>query len=445
LPLRGGASDKVGNRYERLWTVLALFDVLSGDADYIRIEQPGDYGNGAEFLLMRDGTREWHQVKRQRGRYQWTIRNLSRARVLEAWWPKIQDGDRCVFVSGTSAQELYELTERAAQAESWAEFDTLFLSGRHLREQFAQLCVIWGNCPGEVAFVALRQVSVHVIDEKQLKARVLDRAASLVDGDPAEVARLLAEMADHSLHRRVTAPDIRGLVAGQGYPLFQSKAGRNREQRATVTQQAFHDAVGANIYIAGGHNIISQRTGRPPSAGRTTGLLIGLAAVLVAGAAYLWSHDSGIPENFQTGPGAGIYVPPTASKKCGDVTPGALISPASNLFTDVSEIRALSIDGRSAFLMQGDFGDTAYDWVISDPDGDYGGMQLRWWMNDGEINYCTVTITNDPPAALARQGIRQISSMAMPAVLNGEPVSFQACVWYTARKGVIPSKCWPPD
>jgi hypothetical protein len=85
LPLRGGASDKAGNRYERRWIVLALLDVLAGDAEYIRIEYPGDAGHGAEFLLMRDGVREWHQAKRQRAQGPWTIASLGSAGVLAPW------------------------------------------------------------------------------------------------------------------------------------------------------------------------------------------------------------------------------------------------------------------------------------------------------------------------------------------------------------------------
>lgn len=450
MPLRGGASDKVGNRYERLWTVFAFLDVLAGEAEYVQVEYPGDDGSGARFLLLRDGTREWHQVRRQRVRYQWTIRNLSSARVLESWWPKIQDGDRCVFVSGTSAQELHELAERAAQAESWAEFNRELPGARHHCEHFDQLRGAWGNCSGEAAFLALRQVNVHVIGEGRLRARVLDRAASLVDGDPAQVARLLADMADYSIHQRVSASDIQRILDRPGRPPFRYKAGRDRH---AGTQRGFRDAVDAS----GGHGVVVGtgnvqyndyllQVGRRLPNGHGMKLLAGLAAALAAvvAAAYLWLPSSAVPEYFQTGPGAGIYVPASTSKKCGGVTPGALISPATDLFSDVSEIRALSVGGRSAFLMQGDFGGTAYDWVVSDPDGNYGGMQLRWWARGGKISYCTVSITDAPPAALAQQGIRQIASMAVPTVVNGKSLSFQACVWYTVRKGVIPSTCWPP-
>lgn len=417
--------------------------MLAGDADYIRIEHPGDEGCGAEFLLMRDGTREWHQAKRQRTEGQWTVASLNDAGVLASWWPKIQAGDRCVFVSGTSAQQLDDLTERAAHAESWTEFDKEFLGPENHRVPFDRLREAWGNPPGETVFLALRQVSVHVIDENQLKERVLDRAARLVDGDPAAVARHLGEIVDDSLHHRVTAPDVRRLLAGSGRARIRARTDQDREQHAPGKQQAIHDSTGANVHVEGDRNSVSVHIGPRRPGGHRKRLLIGLTAALaaVATAAYLLSGNYGIPEYFQTGPGAGINVQPS-STTCGNVTPDVLVSPAGNVFTDVSEAHALSLDGRSAFLMRGTFDGAIYYWMISDPNGEYGGMQLIWWVGGGKRHYCSVGLTKAPPAAPAQQGIRQESSMAVPTVVNGESVYFQACIWYRVGKPAK-SHCWP--
>ena len=437
MPLRGGASDKVGNRYERQWTVLALLDVLAGDAEYIRIEVPGDAGRGAEFLLMRDGIREWHQVKRQRTDGPWTITSLNNAGVLAPWWEKLQVGDRCVFVSGTSAQQLYELAERAAQAESWTEFDEEFLGAGDQRAYFVLLGKAWGTTPGEAVFRALRQVSVHVINEEQLKARVRDRAAVLVDGDPAAVARHLAEIADDSVHRRVTAPDIQESLAGSGHARVRAEAGQDREGGVPGTRQAIGNSAGANVHVTGDRNKVAVHIEPRWSLINRPGLLVGLLVVLitVATAVYLVSRNSGLPQYFNTGPGAGMYLPPS-SPNCGNVTPDPLISPAENDLTDVSKARAVSLDGRTAFLMQGDFDGTTYYWVVSVPNGDYGAIQLRWWLNGEKEHYCSLTLNDAPPSALAQQGIRLLSSMAVPAVMNGEAVNFQACVWYTVQSQV---------
>ena len=51
MPLPGGAADKVGIRYESLWTVNCMIDVMDESADSIRLEPPGEEGDGIEFWL----------------------------------------------------------------------------------------------------------------------------------------------------------------------------------------------------------------------------------------------------------------------------------------------------------------------------------------------------------------------------------------------------------
>ena len=55
MPMAGGPADKVGNRYERRWTVSAMPDVIAGVAESLRIEVPGTQGAGAEFRLIVGG------------------------------------------------------------------------------------------------------------------------------------------------------------------------------------------------------------------------------------------------------------------------------------------------------------------------------------------------------------------------------------------------------
>jgi hypothetical protein len=49
MPLPGGATDKFGNRYEGRWTVFCMIDVMDERADAIRLEPPGEEGEGIEF------------------------------------------------------------------------------------------------------------------------------------------------------------------------------------------------------------------------------------------------------------------------------------------------------------------------------------------------------------------------------------------------------------
>jgi hypothetical protein len=46
MPLARGLSDKAGNSFERRWTVLTLADLLLGHGHSLRIEVPGEQGEG---------------------------------------------------------------------------------------------------------------------------------------------------------------------------------------------------------------------------------------------------------------------------------------------------------------------------------------------------------------------------------------------------------------
>lgn len=75
MPLAGGPADKLGNRYELWWTVLKVMDVLRGQWDTIRLEEPGV--DKAEFVLRRTSGKALHQAKRQAGDGKWTLSELS--------------------------------------------------------------------------------------------------------------------------------------------------------------------------------------------------------------------------------------------------------------------------------------------------------------------------------------------------------------------------------
>ncbi|MDP9418734.1 MAG: ATP-binding protein [Actinomycetota bacterium] len=216
MPLPGGPSDKAGNSYERRWTVLMITDVIAGKAESLRIEVPGEPGQGAEFRLVRGGISEWHQAKRQRSGGPWTVAALANDKVLDPWWAKLAAGDRCAFVSMTGAQELAELVERAGDAASWQEFDDEFLKADDVRRHFQTIRRRWGDPVEEAVFDALRGVQVHLIDEQQLTQRVEDRLAVLVTGNPATAAAVLGQMVDGCCHRELTAADVWSYLGEHG-------------------------------------------------------------------------------------------------------------------------------------------------------------------------------------------------------------------------------------
>ena len=63
MPRAGGEADKLGNRYEAIWTVDTLLDLLAGRVVSVIIESLDEYeARGAEFITtLSDGTRSCGQ------------------------------------------------------------------------------------------------------------------------------------------------------------------------------------------------------------------------------------------------------------------------------------------------------------------------------------------------------------------------------------------------
>lgn len=217
MPLPGGPSDKAGNSYERRWTVFALINLLRGHASTLRIEVPGEDGVGSEFRLTVGGVAEWHQAKRQRAAGPWTVNALVTEGVLPPWQANLRRGERCVFVASTGADELRELTDRARAAESWDEFDREFLAAKGVHTSFERLQRAWKGLSKEDVYLALRRVTVRTIGEVELADWINDRVRGLVTGaEPATVAAVLAQFADDSVHRELSAADVWGHLAEHG-------------------------------------------------------------------------------------------------------------------------------------------------------------------------------------------------------------------------------------
>lgn len=220
MPLPGGPSDKAGNSYERRWTVFALINLLGGQASTLRIEVPGEDGVGSEFRLMVEGVAEWHQAKRQRAAGPWTVNALITEGVLPPWQANLRRGACCVFVASTGADELRELADRARKAESWDEFDKEFLAAKDVRTGFERLERAWKDLSKEDVYLALRRVRVRAIGESELADWINDRLRALVTGaEPATIAAVLAQFADDSVHRELSAADVWAHLAEHGVAL----------------------------------------------------------------------------------------------------------------------------------------------------------------------------------------------------------------------------------
>jgi hypothetical protein len=212
MPLTGGATDKFGNRYEGLWTVRCLLEILDERADAIRLEPPGDEGDGAEFWFDKNGIREYHQVKRQIGAEgRWQLKPLKDKNVLHNFWKILQadPNNICVFISGHSAYQLEEIADRVRRSSCLDEFKINFLKAEDQKKSFELLLgKSYWNCSEENAYFALKRTYTRTVDEYSLRQSNESHAFSLVEGNPATVVDVLAEYALQMVHHTLTAHEI---------------------------------------------------------------------------------------------------------------------------------------------------------------------------------------------------------------------------------------------
>lgn len=237
MSLPGGASNKIGNRYETCWTVYRLLDLLTGKASQIRLEPPGPDGEGVEFWIEGSRTREYHQVKRQdASEGHWTIASLKQRGVLKHAVKQLR-GSRSEFwfVSTEAVKLLSVLTERARSAESSDEFRNLFLTTEELRSAFDLMKQHWNDESLEVLFDYLQRFHLETRSEESLSRELESRVEPLVAGPPALVVDALSTLVADSIHQTLTPSDLWTFLNERGL------RPRNWAENASVIQSV-HDA-----------------------------------------------------------------------------------------------------------------------------------------------------------------------------------------------------------
>ena len=168
MSLPGGAADKLGNRYERVWTAYQLLRLLDGRYESVRLEEPGV--DKAEFVIRRGDHKEFHQAKRGGIRASWSVASLAAdgVGVLQSMSELLRDQNASfVFVSGCAAGELAELCDAARNAESEQEFAETFLAAKARRVPFERVCRVW-QCGRGTAVDYLRRIEVNTVGEREL-------------------------------------------------------------------------------------------------------------------------------------------------------------------------------------------------------------------------------------------------------------------------------------
>ncbi|MBC8287931.1 MAG: ATP-binding protein [Nitrospinae bacterium] len=217
MPLTGGPADKLGNRYENFWTLYCILDVMDEQAEVIRLEPPGQDGEGFEFYLEKKGVKEYHQVKRQKsGVEHWSLNSLKSEKILSNFKKKLANPSyRCSFISIQDASQLRELTERANAAINFKEFQTEFLNSQQTRKGFQTLSQIWA-LEDQETFENLKRIIVRNIDENTLKTHLITIAGYLAEGNPTVILEELSSLVSESIHKNLTAFDIWSFLESRG-------------------------------------------------------------------------------------------------------------------------------------------------------------------------------------------------------------------------------------
>ena len=207
--------------------------MLGGETEAIRVEDPGV--DKAEFVVTTGARRELHQVKLSHPNGNWSLAALRSDGLLQAIGAQLADNDdRFVFVSGSDARELTELSEAARGAESDTEFEQYFLEATKRRTRFEKLCECWA-CDAPTARERLQRIDVHTIDERGLRDKVYWSVAALFLAKPAAVVAALRGIAEDSVHRTISRQDLVEELGRRGLPLRQL---RSPEHAAPAVQAA---------------------------------------------------------------------------------------------------------------------------------------------------------------------------------------------------------------
>ena len=217
MTLPGGPADKLGNRYEKWWTLSELVRMLHGETDEIRIEVPGV--EKAEFVVKAGALREFHQVKRQHPDGKWSLHALYRDGLLQTIGEILTDDEnRFVFVSGSEAPELSGLCEAAHAADSPEEFEREFLSARRRKEALGKLQSCW-KVDFQSLVERLRRVAIRTIDERNLEEKVRWGLEALFLGDPGRIMAELRAIVEDSVQRRIARQTLVELLDVRGHRL----------------------------------------------------------------------------------------------------------------------------------------------------------------------------------------------------------------------------------
>ena len=219
MPLRGGPADKRGNRYENWWTVSQFIRIIERRAESIRIEDLTV--DKAEFVVVSGDYRELHQVKLHGPSGKWSLSSALRDLLQKMFYQLANDKTRFIFVSGSDAPDLKELTERARDAKNENEFESVFVRAQSQRNVLQKIKGIWHNTDTATAYAILKRIEVRTIDETGIEDQVRASLSALFLAEPKNVCDVLRSFVADSIHRDINRKDLISHLEDKGFSLRQ--------------------------------------------------------------------------------------------------------------------------------------------------------------------------------------------------------------------------------
>ena len=218
MPLPGGPSNKIGNRYEMWWTVSQLVRIMDGEVLSIRIEAP--IVEKAEFVLTTQDGQEHHQAKRSHVSGKWSLFSLKQENLLQTIFDQLSKNTsvRFVFTSGSDTPELRELIDRALSAKNLEEFKSVFVSAKTHNDALEKLKDIW-HADTATAYRILQQLEVRTIDEKGLEDQVRESVLVRFLTNRENVCETLRSIVQDSVHKTIDRKYLISVLQDRGFAL----------------------------------------------------------------------------------------------------------------------------------------------------------------------------------------------------------------------------------
>ncbi len=231
MPRAGGEAEKLGARFEGVWTADCLLDLLSGDALTLTLEPFGPDSLGIEFIKeTATGQCEFHSVKRQTTGATWTLYELtapgsSGRSILGDLLAKLSThaDSKVVFVSATTANELNEICERAVRSDVGKTFTARLDESAALKRKFDTYILPICGHDVDKALAYVKRIQTVGITEAELIRRVEQRIRYVLyrpDGEevnPVDVRLLLGEFVYGRLGQTTRIADVAAFVDQNGY------------------------------------------------------------------------------------------------------------------------------------------------------------------------------------------------------------------------------------